>query len=337
MKKEELVERVLRMEAELYLKPDDNILAVAINKPWAVVPLERVLGGYPHRLLIIDSLEWPGQDYPFQEKFLEEERTVAWLLTNVSASHSKPTRQMLERKIFMISNPGITPDWPALLDPTNRGLCRQNAEALMRAIGGDIGGEIHVLADDGTDLRLRVPYGNWWLEAGDRESIGTNGPFGELVTAPYWAEGVCVMRPDDFMTNPINRLKEEIRLTIKDNHVTNIEGGEQAETLRQLLATPGDKKAYCLGEWAFGLNPDKPRKLHSSVTAEKRLGGIHFALGSNAGCLREECPEIEKFQYGRYTAGVHIDCIKFGATVTFVPENASQPVILLEKGNLAVG
>ncbi len=324
--------RVLEMQRDLYLKPDDKILVVIVDC-LADAPITDVLQDYEFELVLIPLIERPSQEYKLDEKLLEG-KTVGWLITNISASHSPATKKMLDRKMFLISNPGITPDWPAVLDPANREPCQKHAKAILNAIGGDVGGKFHIVANDGTDLWLKVPNKNWHIEAGNREGIGTNGTYGELTTAPYWTEGTLVLRPGDFLTNPINRVNEKIVLTIRNNHVVGIKGESQFEALTKMLEEPKNPKAFQLGEFSFGLNPGKPVKLYRSVVAEKLVGGIHVAIGTNSICLKEYCPEISKFQYGRCNAGVHIDCIKFGATVFFEPE--APTTAILEKGKLMV-
>lgn len=326
------LKRVLETQRDLYLKPDDKILVVMVDC-LANAPIIDVLQDYEFELALITMVERPGQEYELDEKLLDG-KTVGWLITNISVSHSSATRKMLDRKMFLISNPGITSDWLAVLNLVNREPCQRNAKAILNAIGGDVGGKFHIIANDGTDLWLKVPNKNWHIEAGSREGIGTNGTYGELTSAPYWAEGTLVLRPGDFLTNPINRVNEKVVLTIRDNRVVGIKGESQFEALTKMLERPDDQKAFQLGEFAFGLNPGKPEKLYRSVVAEKLLGGIHIAIGTNAVCLKEDCPEISKFQYGRYNARVHIDCIKFGASVFF--ESKAPITAILEKGILMV-
>lgn len=325
--------KVLEIQRDLYLKPDDKILVVLVESERVYVPISRVLQDYDFDLALIPAIERPSQDYKLDEKLLDG-KTVGWLITNISVSHSPATKKMLDRKMFLISNPGITPDWPAVLNPVNREPCQKRAKAILNAIGGDVGGKFHIMAYDGTDILLKVPNKNWHIETGAREGIGTNGTYGELTTAPYWAEGTFVLRPGDFLTNPINRVDEKVVLTIRDNRVVEIKGESQFETLTKMLEESNDSKALNLGEFAIGLNPGKPEMLYRSVVAEKLLGGIHIAIGTNSICLKEDCPEINKFQYGRYNAGVHIDCIKFGASVFFEPE--APTTAILEKGILMV-
>jgi len=333
MKREEL-KAVLQTQKELYLKPDDRILFV-VDEGYDNAPVEEVFSDQEYEIVRIPKVERPGQDYELDEALLEG-KTLGWLITSVSISHARSTKKMLDRKMFLISNPGITPDWPAILDPKNRQFCREKAEAILQAIGGDVGGTVLVSAVDGTEIWLRVPKGNWGKEIGERGGIGTNGPYGELVTAPYWTEGIFILSPGEFMTNPLNQVEEKIQLTIENNRVVKIEGGAQAKILRELLEKAGDEKAFSLGEFAFGLNPGRPEKLHRSVIAEKLSGGVHIAIGTNAVCLNETCPEIDKFPYGRYSAGVHIDCIKFSPLVFFRNERKISPVPILKDGKFLV-
>ena len=326
------LKKILEAQRDLYLKSDDKILVV-LTTSFQNAPIANVLSAYEHQIVKIPDVQRPGENYQLGESLLDG-KTVAWLISNVSISHSSATRKMIEQRMFLISNPGITPDWPAVLNPVNRELCQRKAKAILNAIGGDVGGKFHIIANDGTNLCLKVPKRNWHIEAGSREGIGTNGPYGELTTAPYWAEGTLVLRPDDFLTNPINRVNEKIVLTVRDNRVVGIKGESQFETLTEMLEEPKDSKALNLGEFAIGLSPGKPETLYRSVIAEKLSGGIHIAIGTNSTCLKEDCPEISKFKYGRYTAGVHIDCIKFGASVFFEPEAPIRTI--LEIGKLMV-
>jgi leucyl aminopeptidase (aminopeptidase T) len=245
---------------------------------------------------------------------------------------------MIKHNMFIISNPGITQDWLTVLNPSNSKACQDYADKIEGKIGGDVGGEVHIIADRDTDLLLKVPNGNWTKEVGQREGKGTNGLYGEFATAPYEANGIYVLQPGDFLTNPINEIVEEITLTIRSNRVVEIRGGVQAETLKLMLEEADNPLAlnFNLGEFAIGINPARPRELQRSVVAEKLLGSIHIAIGTNSVCLKETCPDVHKFAHGRYSAGVHIDAIKFNPSVFFTPEENGKLVTLLKDGKLMV-
>lgn len=322
---------IIKAQRDLYLNQGDNILVV-VTESFRNAPIADVLGNWKYHLIEIDDVERPGEEYPLPETLMED-RTVGWIISNVSLSHSVGA-EMIKHGMFLISNPGITEDWLEVLNPANAETCQLYADIIEEKIGGNVGGEIHVTADDGTNLHLKVPNGNWMKETGKREGTGTNGLFGESATAPYEANGIYVLRPGDFLTNPVNRVDEEIILIIEGNAVMNIKGQGQAEALRRVLFEADYPLAFNLGEFAIGINPAKPKEVFRSVVAEKLLGGIHIAIGTNSVCLQEACPEIEKFKHGRYNAGIHIDAIKFGPSVFFKPERGGRMVTILEEGKL---
>lgn len=324
--------KVLEAQRDLYLRPGDSVLMV-LTESYKKAPISAVLQNYPHQVVVIPDVFRSGQDYQLDEKTLSG-KTVGWLISNLSISHSTPSQKMVDRKMFLISNPGITPDWLPILDPANSPICQRYADAIMTVIGGDIGGEVHIVADDGTDLHLKVPNGNWEKETGKRAGSGTNGLYGEFATSPYQGNGVYVLNPGDFLTNPLNKVIEEIRLTIRENRIVEISEGVQAGTFKKILNDVGSPQAFNLAEFAIGINPAKPATIYRSVVAEKLLKGIHIATGTNSICLKKSCPDLSRFSFGRYNAGVHIDLIKFGASVFFKSEATNQWITILREGVL---
>ena len=331
-----ILRRILEAQRDLYLRSDDNVLAV-ITDSFRNAPIGEVVNAKNvnrcHVHYIADTKR-PGQTYDL-DKSLFSGKTVGWIISNVSLSHSVGT-EMIKQGMFVISNPRMTEDWVEILNPANAEFCKRTADALEGAIGGDVAGTVHVTSSDGTDLVLHVPDGNWDKEVGRRTGIGTNGLFGEYCTAPYNANGTHVLQPGDFLTNPINRVEEKIQLTIVNNTVVKIQGGPQAEALREMLESANNPLAFNLGEFAIGLNPAKPPRIQTSVVAEKILGGMHIAIGTNAVCVKADCPDLAKFVHGRYNAGVHVDAIKFGATVDFIQESSGKRTTLLKDGKLMV-
>jgi hypothetical protein len=326
--------RILEAQRDLYLLPNDKVVVV-LTESFENAPIDQVLNKYDHVVVEIDDLIRPGQHFPLEKEVLGCGATVGWIISNISLSHSVGA-EMINRGMFVISNPGMTKDWEWLLNLSAPRACEIFADALEKAIGGNAGGTVQITSFDGTNLVLEVPNGNWDKEVGKRQGVGTNGLFGEYYTAPDNANGTYVLQPDDFLTNPINRVEEKIQLTIKDNTVVKIQGGSQAEALRKMLESANNQLAFNLGEFAIGVNPAKPPNVQRSVVAEKLLGGIHIAIGTNAVCVKADCPDLAKFVYGRYNAGVHVDAIKFGSTVTFTPEGKDEEIPLLKDGKLMV-
>lgn len=324
----ETLQSVLKSLGDLYLRPDDRILFVLAGD-YGKAPVESWFLRFPLRIVRIPTVLRPGQDYELDDKILEK-MTVGFLLSNISISHSPSTGKMVKAGMFIISCPDITPDWVEILHPEHREGCQKSGKAILDAIGGNVGGIINITHPDGTNLWLDVPAGNWEDEVGERKGVGTNGLFGEEMTAPFNANGFFVLGPNDFATNPINRVVGNIRLTINDNKVVKIDGGEQADQLLGMLTDAQNPLAFNLGEFAIGLhfgvrlNDDIQR----SVVAEKAAGGTHIAIGTNSMCLKPDCPELTSFKHGRYNAGVHADCIKYGTTVTFYGRKGRTVVII---------
>lgn len=327
---------ILAAQRDLYLKPNDKVLVV-ISTSFSDAPIEDTLLSYDYRIVRIDDPTRPGQEYPLGKDVLDWGADVGWIISSVSLSHSVGA-EMIEHGMFVISNPGITEDWAAVMSPENSRSCQQTADALERAIGGDVGGTIHITSSGGTNLYLKVPKGNWTKEVGKRAlgEVGTNGVFGEFSTAPYDANGVWMLQPGDFLTNPINRVGSEVKIVIRDNKVERLEGENRPNELYEMLLKANHPLAFNLGEVAIGINPARPEDVKTSVVAEKLLGGAHIAIGTNAMCLRADCPDLDRFAHGRYNAGVHIDCIQFGVSVTFTPEGSDKEILLMEDGKLAI-
>lgn len=308
------VSEALRRQKDLYIHQGDKILFVVDRR-------DRVLDSVfdsTFDVCFIPEVTRPGMDYQIDPALLEG-KTVAWLITSQSITHSTQTRELMKREMYVISNPNIQPDWVPLLAEPNRSACIRNANRVLNAIGGDVSAEIRITADDGTDLTLSVPAINWKPETGERTGRRTNGVFGELINVPYRAKGVYVLNNDDFVTNPINRVgnaQRGIKIWIEENRVVSISGQGEGRLLWQILNSANDPLAFHLGEFAFGINPAMPDKVLCSTVAEKLMGGVHIAAGTPMS-VSPLSPDIDKFKHGTgYSAGVHMDMIKYGASVT---------------------
>jgi len=105
-------------------------------------------------------------------------------------------------------------------------------------------------------------------------------PNGELNIPPVEgsANGKLVI---DLCMHQLGALKHPIELTIENGRITQIDGHEDAFTLRTYLARYGDENAYmCPAEASIGINS---KALVRGVQREDKniLGSIHFGLGTN--------------------------------------------------------
>jgi leucyl aminopeptidase (aminopeptidase T) len=77
----------------------------------------------------------------------------------------------------------------------------------------------------------------------------------------------------------IGRLEEPIELTFEEGFVTEVDGGSDADRLREIIEG-ADENAGNLAEFAIGTNPDA--RLIGNLAEDKKLAGtVHFAVGDN--------------------------------------------------------
>jgi leucyl aminopeptidase (aminopeptidase T) len=94
-----------------------------------------------------------------------------------------------------------------------------------------------------------------------------NGVFVCDGSIPYYGVGV---------------VREPVTFRVEAGFVTNIEGGEQARQLDDLLASQDDKWVYNLAQFAFGLNPDCVEFTGEMLNDEGIDGTVHIGIGTSA-------------------------------------------------------
>jgi leucyl aminopeptidase (aminopeptidase T) len=77
----------------------------------------------------------------------------------------------------------------------------------------------------------------------------------------------------------LGQLDEPITLEIEDGFVSDVDGGSQADELRELIEQ-SDENAGNLAEFAMGTNP-KAKLIGNLAEDKKRSGTVHFAIGDN--------------------------------------------------------
>lgn len=163
----------------------------------------------------------------------------------------------------------ITADYDEVYELTSR-----VAERLTAA------NEVLLTSDKGTYLTLSIKGRKGLVLGGLARNPGefTSLPTGEAPIVPIEgsAEGVIVA---DHSIDGVGVLSEPVTLTVKKGIVTSIEGGRQAEVLRQLLAEAGDN-AHNLAEFAIGTNAKS--RLIGNMAEDKILRGtVHIAMGDS--------------------------------------------------------
>lgn len=127
-----------------------------------------------------------------------------------------------------------------------------------------------------------------------------NLPPGLAVTSPVegTAEGRIVL---DHAMDGLGGLDEPIELSVEDGRAVGVDGGRDADELRDVLAD-GTGDPYNLAEFAIGTNPSA-RLTHDLAECKKRLGVLDVALGDDTSIG------------GSTASSVHLDAVVTRPTV----------------------
>lgn len=134
----------------------------------------------------------------------------------------------------------------------------------------------------GTDITVsilgREPKG-WYTGIVRNPGEITAYPGGEVSFPPVEGTSNGIIVVERVMTD-LGGLSEPIRIVVRDGLAVEIEGGDEARRLRDLIR--GVPNATNLAELGIGLNP--AARISDAITESKKaLGTAHLALGDNAG------------------------------------------------------
>ncbi len=224
--------------------------------------------------------------------------------------HAAETPEILKAgaRILVISN-----EHPEALE---RMVPDSALEKRVRAAAKMLRGTRHmrVTSKAGTNLDVNMvgasTVGVWgWT---DKPGTLAHWPGGIVVSFPKSGtiNGTLVMAPGDINLTFKRYLVSPVRLTLKDDYVTELEGeGADAAMMRSYLAAWGDREAYAVSHVGWGMNPGARYEalsmydLSDTNGTELRAvaGNFLFSTGAN------------EFA-GRYTAG-HFDLPMMGTTI----------------------
>ncbi len=183
----------------------------------------------------------------------------------------------------------------------------------------DAANEINLTSRLGTNLQLNVEgrkahgrKGGIYQQPGHWGNL----PCGEAFIAPLEnrTNGIYIV---DASHAGVGKLREPIKITVRHGLAIAFDGGEQARTLQQMLASVRDKLAFNIAEFGIGCN-HKAQITGATIEDEKALGTCHIALGNNA------------FFGGVVEVGIHLDGI-FKA-----PSIALDGRLIMKNGNLLI-
>ncbi len=154
----------------------------------------------------------------------------------------------------------------------------------------DNANEVRVVTENGTDLHYYIRGKKAVSNDGDYSELGSGGniPCGEVYVPPKGKlktygkvviDGTLTTRKGSFL------VKEPVVLNIEGDTVVSIEGGKEAEMLKESLEWAEEKAKFPwgvrrVGELGIGMNPNASL-IGATIVDEKTVGTAHIALGSN--------------------------------------------------------
>ncbi|MBA7701895.1 hypothetical protein ES703_110642 [subsurface metagenome] len=159
----------------------------------------------------------------------------------------------------------------------------KRTEKIIQAMQG--AKQVRVTSPSGTDVTLSVE-GRPPLKVvpikGKGEMMGPIPLWGEVAYASVEnrTEGRIVFDGIMLGVGVPGTLKTPIELTVKGGRALEIEGGEEAKRLKEVISG-SDENADIIGEFAMGTSE---KEVYGSPSEKGMLGTVHFALGDNSHC-----------------------------------------------------
>jgi len=223
---------------------------------------------------------------------------VVFLYTGASLTHSRARRAAQQAGARVMVMAGVNEDVFLRTVPVDLARVADLTARLAKRIEAAQEGRIKTAL--GTDLTMRlgnsvVIIDGLCLNRAEIDFV----PFGCLVNVPQAASahGTIVV---DGSVGSLGIVSAPITLTIKAGRIVDIQGGKDANRLRNLLASANDPNVYnCPAEWGVGTNPGaRLIGVEPTFEGERVYGWTHVALGNN-----------DVFPGGSVRAPLHLDAI----------------------------
>ena len=300
----ELARPARRVVEELAaVEPDEETLVVvdpgAVDLGRALAAASRAAGGTAV-LSVLPRQGGHGEEPPATVAGAMREADVVFAANEHSLTHTRARRAAAEAGARVLVLRGVTPEMMTAGAMTaDFATVRETTALVCGALSA--AGTARVTAPAGTDVeaslagRSAIPLDGFFHDYGF-----ANLPPGLAVTSPVegTARGTVVL---DHSMDALGPLGEPIELTVEEGRATAVDGGRDADELRELLAA-GSGDPYNLAELALGTNPDA-RLTHNLAECKKRLGVLDVALGDNTSIG------------GTTESSVHLDAIVTRPTV----------------------
>jgi leucyl aminopeptidase (aminopeptidase T) len=283
----------------LAIKPGENVLVIA-DPP--LLTLAQALreaareAGAETVLALMDEREMDGAEPPATVAGALAACDVFMAPTTRSLSHTIARKRANDAGARGATMPGVSEDMLVRVMAIDFDAMAARSKAVAALLDG--AREAHVTCPLGSDLRLNLEGRPGLPDDGRLTAAGTFGnlPAGEAFIAPVGGEGTLVASS----LAPLGLSDEPARLTVRDGHIVEAEGGLGPEYLA-LLQAHGEKGTN-LAELGVGTN-DQARLTGNVLEDEKILGTVHVAFGASAGIG------------GNVSVPIHLDVVVLDATL----------------------
>jgi leucyl aminopeptidase (aminopeptidase T) len=298
------VRKELRKPAEIVVKsclgvkPGENFLIITDTEKEEIGESIFEIGvevGAEAILTLMKPRSRHGEEPPQAIAEMWEHADVFVAPTTFSLSHTQAREKATEAGSRGATMPGITQKMFVETLAIDYQIIKEYNERMKKALLGKK--TARVITEKGTDISMSVENKEFLTDDGILHQKGDFGnlPAGEVFIAPVegTANGVIVV---DGSIASIGILKTPVRITIKDGFAVNIEGGEEADKLKQLLSAVNKREAYNVAELGIGTNLNA-KIVGNILEDEKVYKTVHIALGDNSTIG------------GKTKAGIHLDGI----------------------------
>ncbi|GAB1441530.1 aminopeptidase [Ignavibacteriales bacterium] len=265
-------------------KPGESVLVVCDTEKHEIgyeLYLSAIRLGHKSVYVEMEPLEVNGQEPLDSIAEMMKQFDVVLCPTLRSLTHTQARRDASATGARVATFPGITKD--VMIRGLNADYKRIAERSLNLKAVLEKGKRVRVTSEKGTDIQFSIEGRSVHASKGLFHAPGESGnlPTGETFLAPVegTAEGVFIV--DGSFAGVGLMENSDIKLTVKNGVVTDIEGGENATQLAKILAKVGGD-AYNIAE--FGVGTNESAQLSGLILEdEKVMGTIHIAVGDNMG------------------------------------------------------
>lgn len=255
-------------------------------------------------MVVIPTTRTDGAEPPQSLRNAMLAANVIIAVTTYTLTHGKATKEALKNGARVLSIPNLNEE--IFLSKSMKG--SQEMVLVTNRISELLSAGVKAELTTPLGTKLSFEMGGWDRVGGadtgviEDQGILANLPAGESLISPI--EGTMNGRIviDASISGGIGLLQEQIVLIVKNGTIVSIEGGEQAEKLKQVL-NDADDNAFNIAEVAFGINPEA-KVIGNIIIDEKTLGTAHVGIGNS------------KMLGGNIYSNIHLDAVFYNPSLS---------------------